>query len=61
LASEFILSTTGHISDTTFDDLLSLLDIEHDFETKLLWVLRDFGLEFKSLTPNSYLAQCLEG
>jgi len=24
------------------------------------WVLRDFEMEFKSLTPESYLEQCLE-
>ena len=30
-------------------------------DVDLAWCLRDFKLEFKTLTPNSYLSQCLEG
>ena len=30
------------------------------FFPDLCWVLRDFEMEFKSLTPESYLEQCLE-
>jgi hypothetical protein len=30
------------------------------FFPKFCWVLRDFEMEFKALTPMSYLEQCLE-
>lgn len=60
LASQFVLSTVGHISDQTFDDMTPIAEITPNFDTRLTWVLRDFALEFKTLTPNSYLAQCLD-
>ena len=31
-----------------------------DFFPSFVWVLRDFGLDFKHLTPKAYLSQVLE-
>ena len=60
-SSQIVLNTLGHISDQTLDLLMPLLEMEVPQQDILLsWVLRDFTLEFKTLTPNSYLSQCLE-
>ncbi len=61
LASLFVLSTVGHVSDHTFDELMPFLKTRiPSQDVQLNWVLRDFTLEFKTLTPNTYLSQCLE-
>jgi hypothetical protein len=64
LSSTVVLNTRGHLSDQTLDELMPCLQefTSCDLETapQLVWVLRDFCLEFKTLTPHSYLQQCLE-
>lgn len=61
LASQFVLNTVGHVSDQTFDSLTPFLQAQiMAQDVQLNWVLRDFSLEFKTLTPKSYLSQCLE-
>jgi hypothetical protein len=65
LASQFVLNSVGHLSDQTLDELMPAFAADvlmggDSFNTALVWVLRDFCLEFKTLTPNSYLQQCLD-
>jgi len=52
-----VLSTNGHVSDQTFDDLKPFLKTRIPYQdVQLNWVLRDFTLEFKTMTPNTYLS-----
>ena len=49
------MSTSGHISDQTLDSISLLGSFNDNFDADLIWALRDFSLEFKTLTPNSYV------
>ena len=76
LASSLVYNQIGHISDQALEVLsvIQMLtsQIKHKsqgaetgfqfshFFPDLIWVLRDFEMEFKTLTPQSYLEQCLE-
>lgn len=75
LSSRLIYNQIGHISDQAFENLSILKSIPNKIKVKnfnesvqnfknffpdFCWVLRDFEMEFKALTPISYLEQCLE-
>lgn len=75
LSSTLLFNQIGNISDQAFENLSMIemmtnqIKLKNSNETglefnsvfpELCWVLRDFEMEFKSLTPESYLEQCLE-
>lgn len=75
LSSTLVYNQRGSISDESLDNLvfLQMLQTQIKYKTQhetgtdfaslfpdFFWVLRDFSLGFKHLTPESYLEQCLE-
>ena len=75
LASNLVYNQIGNISDQALENLSMVLlltneiKVRHQHETGLefksffpdfSWVLRDCSLDFKHLTPETYLEQCLE-
>ena len=75
LSSTLVYNQRGSISDESLDNLVFLQMMQSQIKFKNLyetatdfaqlfpefyWVLRDFSLGFKHLTPESYLEQCLE-
>lgn len=76
LSSNLIYNQVGHISDQSFENFSILQMLTNEIKYKgttletgrdfsqffpnMTWVLRDFEMGFKSLTPDSYLEQCLE-
>ena len=68
LSSTLVYSSKGHVSDQTFERLgmIQLLTTQiqckslREVSPDLHLVLSDFKMAFESLTPESYLEQCLE-
>ena len=75
LSSNFVYNQIGHISEQAIENLSMVLLLTNEIKFKshnetgsdfksffpdFSWILRDFSLGFKHLTPESYLEQCLE-
>ena len=69
LSSTFVFNQIGTITEKSIEDLSVVLRLTNELRIRdsgsveetgiefkqFIWVLRDFGLDFKSLTPKLYL------
>ena len=70
ISSQLVFNTVGHITDTTLEELSLLLLAENEIKVgdvdistlmpNFTWVIRDVTMDFKHLTAQTYLNQCLD-